>query len=187
VTAATTWYCSPRSTTTTTVVGSPGGGELDDGISLRQKTNTRVGMAILPAGSGIHGYLTRRIRVRVRNLTRGPHPYLTRDKIGSGTGFILRPRVLADIRNNLSFHCSISAHKKPADRGPAQCPETLVSLHSHTVTRRTQPQPRRSLTSHLSALSVSQPPPPTGHRHSASKPLLWFIARPPVSRLVGQR
>jgi hypothetical protein len=59
----------------------------------------RVGMAILPAGSGIHGYPTRRIRVRVRNLTRGSHPYPTHDKIGSGTGFILHPRVLADIRN----------------------------------------------------------------------------------------
>jgi hypothetical protein len=29
-TAATTWYSSPRSATATTVVGSPGGGELDD-------------------------------------------------------------------------------------------------------------------------------------------------------------
>jgi hypothetical protein len=78
-----------------------------------------------------------------------------------------------DIRNTLSFHFSISAHKKLADRGPAQCPETLVSLHSHTVTRRTQPsqQPRRSLMSHLSALSVSPPPSATGHRHSASKTL----------------
>jgi hypothetical protein len=92
-------------------------------------------MAILPAGSGIHGYLTRRIRVRVRNLTRGSHPYPTRDKIGSGTGFILHPRVLADIRNYLSFHFSISAHQKPRI-GPMsisihQSPETLVS---HAVT-----------------------------------------------------
>jgi hypothetical protein len=39
-TAATTWYSSPRSTTKTTVVSSPGGGELDDGISPRQKRNT---------------------------------------------------------------------------------------------------------------------------------------------------
>jgi hypothetical protein len=37
-TAATTWYCSPRSTTT--VVGPPDGGELDDGVSSRQKRNT---------------------------------------------------------------------------------------------------------------------------------------------------
>jgi hypothetical protein len=58
-----------------------------------------LGMAILPAGSGIHEYPTRRIRVRVRNLTRGSHPYPTHDKIGSGTGFIFHPWVLADIRN----------------------------------------------------------------------------------------
>jgi hypothetical protein len=40
-TTAMTWYSSPRSTTTTTV-GSPSGGELDDGIPLRQRRNTRV-------------------------------------------------------------------------------------------------------------------------------------------------
>jgi hypothetical protein len=49
-TAATTWYCSLRSTTTTTVVGLPAGGELDDGISPRQKRNTRVYPATLLAG-----------------------------------------------------------------------------------------------------------------------------------------
>jgi hypothetical protein len=54
-------------------------------------------MAILPAGSGIHGYPTRRFRVR--NLTCGSYPYPTRDKIGSGTGLTFYPRVLADIRN----------------------------------------------------------------------------------------
>jgi hypothetical protein len=58
-------------------------------------------MAILPAGSGIHGYPTHRFRVR--NLTRGSHPYPTRDKIGSGTGFIFYPRVLVDIRNYFQF------------------------------------------------------------------------------------
>jgi hypothetical protein len=61
-------------------------------------------MAILPAGLGIHGYPTLRFWVRVRNLTRGSHPYPTRDKIGSGTGFIFHPWVLADIRIILSFH-----------------------------------------------------------------------------------
>jgi hypothetical protein len=40
----------------------------------------------------------------VQNLTRGSHPYPTRDKIGSGTGFSFHPRVLADIRNYFSFH-----------------------------------------------------------------------------------
>ena len=48
--AATTWYSSPRSMTTTTVIGSPGGGKLDDGISPRQKRNTRVVPATLLAG-----------------------------------------------------------------------------------------------------------------------------------------
>jgi hypothetical protein len=85
----------------------------------------QIGMAILPAGSDIHGYPTRRIRVRVRNLTRGSHPYPTRDKIRSGTGFILHPRVLADIRNYFSFHFSISAHKKTG--GPAQCPSLFTN------------------------------------------------------------
>jgi hypothetical protein len=84
-----------------------------------------LGMAILPVGSGIHGYPTRRIRVRVRNLTRGSHPYPTRDKIGSGTGFIFHPRVLADIRNYFSFHFSISAHQKTC--GPAQCPSLFTN------------------------------------------------------------
>jgi hypothetical protein len=59
--------------------------EVDDAIV------TSGGMAILPAGSGIHGYPTRRIRVRVRNLTRGSHPYPTRDKIGVGYEFYLSP------------------------------------------------------------------------------------------------
>jgi hypothetical protein len=52
-TAATTWYCSPRSTTT--VVGLSGGGKLDDGISSRQKRNTRVCPATLLAGGGGEG------------------------------------------------------------------------------------------------------------------------------------
>jgi hypothetical protein len=57
------------------------------------------GMTILSEGSGIYGYPTRRIRIQVRNLTRGSHLYSTRDKIGSGMGFIFHPRVLTDIRN----------------------------------------------------------------------------------------
>jgi hypothetical protein len=49
-TVATTWYSSPCSTTTTTVDGSPGGGELNDGISPRQKRNIQVCPATLLAG-----------------------------------------------------------------------------------------------------------------------------------------
>jgi hypothetical protein len=48
-TAATTWYSSPRSMTTT-IVGSPGDGEFDDGISPRWKRNTRVVPATLLTG-----------------------------------------------------------------------------------------------------------------------------------------
>jgi hypothetical protein len=51
-TAATTWYSSPRSAIATTIVGSPGGGELDDGFPLWQKRNTRVCPATLLAGGG---------------------------------------------------------------------------------------------------------------------------------------
>jgi hypothetical protein len=49
-TVATTWYSSLRSTTTTTVNGSPGGGDLHDGISPRRKRNTPVIPATLLAG-----------------------------------------------------------------------------------------------------------------------------------------
>jgi hypothetical protein len=54
-TAATTWYSFPRSTTTTTVVGSPGDGELDDDFPPWQKRNTRVCPATLLAGGGGDG------------------------------------------------------------------------------------------------------------------------------------
>jgi hypothetical protein len=47
--AATTWYSSPRSTTTT-IVGLPGGGDLHDGISPRRKRNIQVVPATLLAG-----------------------------------------------------------------------------------------------------------------------------------------
>jgi hypothetical protein len=52
LTAATTWYSSPRSATATTVVGSPGSGELDDGFPPWQKRNTRVCLATLLTGGG---------------------------------------------------------------------------------------------------------------------------------------
>jgi hypothetical protein len=54
-TAATTWCSSPRSTTTTTVVGSPGRGELDDDFLPRRKRNTRVCPATLLVGGGGDG------------------------------------------------------------------------------------------------------------------------------------
>jgi hypothetical protein len=50
--AATTWYSSLRSMTTTTVNGSPGGGNLHDGISPRRKRNTSVIPATLLVGGG---------------------------------------------------------------------------------------------------------------------------------------
>jgi hypothetical protein len=83
----------------TAVLGPPNGGR----PHLDLDANAVQVMAILPAGSDIHGYPTRRFRVRVRNLTHGSHPYPTRDKIGSGTDFIFYPRVLADIQNYFQF------------------------------------------------------------------------------------
>jgi hypothetical protein len=53
--AATTWYSSPCSTTTTTVVGSPGDGELDDDFPPWRKRNTRVCPVTLLAGGGETG------------------------------------------------------------------------------------------------------------------------------------
>jgi hypothetical protein len=50
--AATTWYSSPRGVTTTTVSDSPGGGELYDSISPRQKRSTPVIPATLLDGGG---------------------------------------------------------------------------------------------------------------------------------------
>jgi hypothetical protein len=55
LTAATTWYSSPRSATAATVVDSPGSGELDDGFPPWQKRNTRVCPATLLAGGGGDG------------------------------------------------------------------------------------------------------------------------------------
>jgi hypothetical protein len=52
LTTATIWYSSPRSATATTVVGSPGGGELDDNFPPWQKWNTRVCPATLLTGGG---------------------------------------------------------------------------------------------------------------------------------------
>jgi hypothetical protein len=55
LTAATTWYSSPRSMTATTTVSSPCSGELDDGFPPWQKRNTRVCPATLLAGEGGDG------------------------------------------------------------------------------------------------------------------------------------
>jgi hypothetical protein len=55
LTAATTWYSSPRSATATTAVGSTGSGELDYDFPLWQKRNTRVCPATLLAGGGGDG------------------------------------------------------------------------------------------------------------------------------------
>jgi hypothetical protein len=55
LTVATTWYFSPRGTTTTRVSDSPGGGELYDSISPRQKRSAPVIPATLLAGGGGDG------------------------------------------------------------------------------------------------------------------------------------
>jgi hypothetical protein len=59
----------PRSTTTTMVVGSPGGGELDDGISPWQKRNIRVCPATLLAGGGEDGATVARQEAALRRLS----------------------------------------------------------------------------------------------------------------------
>jgi hypothetical protein len=52
-----------------TVVGSPGGGELDDGISPRQKRNIRVCPAIFLAGGGEDGATVARQEAAPRRLS----------------------------------------------------------------------------------------------------------------------
>jgi hypothetical protein len=69
-----TWYSSPRSTTTTTVVGSPGDGELNDGISPRQKRNIRVCSATLLAGGGEDGATVARQEATPRRLSDQSEP-----------------------------------------------------------------------------------------------------------------
>jgi hypothetical protein len=68
-TVATTWYSSPRSATATTVVGSPGGGELDDDFPPWQKRNTRVCPATLLAGGGGDGATVARQEATPRRLS----------------------------------------------------------------------------------------------------------------------
>jgi hypothetical protein len=64
----------PRSTTTTTVVGSPDGGELDDGISPRQKRNIRVCPATLRTGEGEEGATVARQEAAPRRLSDQSEP-----------------------------------------------------------------------------------------------------------------
>jgi hypothetical protein len=54
-TVATTWYSSLHGMTTMTVNGSPGRGDLHDGVSPWQKRSTRVVPATLLAGGGGDG------------------------------------------------------------------------------------------------------------------------------------
>jgi hypothetical protein len=68
-TAATTWYSSPRSVTATTVVGSLGGGELNDDFPPWQKRNTRVCPATLLAGGGEDGATVARQEAAPRRLS----------------------------------------------------------------------------------------------------------------------
>jgi hypothetical protein len=59
----------PRSTTTTTVVGSPGGDELDDDISTWRKRNIRVNPATLLAGGDGDGATMARQGAAPRRLS----------------------------------------------------------------------------------------------------------------------
>jgi hypothetical protein len=73
-TAATTWYSSPRSVTATTVVGSLGGGELNDDFPPWQKRNTRVCPATLLAGGGEDGATVARQEAAPRRLSDQSEP-----------------------------------------------------------------------------------------------------------------
>jgi hypothetical protein len=80
LTAATTWYSSPRSAAATTIVGSPDSGELDDDFPLWQKRNTRVCPTTLLAGGGGPGqpWSCRRrhlVSCQARASRRHRHPY----------------------------------------------------------------------------------------------------------------
>jgi hypothetical protein len=70
LTAATTWYSSPRSVTaTTTVVSSPGGGELDDVFPPWRKSSIRVCPATLLAVGGGDGATVAKLEVAPRRLS----------------------------------------------------------------------------------------------------------------------
>jgi hypothetical protein len=71
---ATTWYSSPRSRTTTTVVVSPGDSELDDGISPRQKRSIWVCPATLLAEGGGDGVTVARHEAALRRLSDQSEP-----------------------------------------------------------------------------------------------------------------
>jgi hypothetical protein len=130
-------------------------------------------MAILPAGSDIHGYPTRRFRVRVQNLTRGFYPYPTRDKIGSGTGLTFYPRVLADIRN---FQPTRNRPAQPnVTMSFIQSPATLVSLspqpHAQHKLKRSSTQARStSRRTHLRQKAESSCPAPRRRTASSCRP-----------------
>jgi hypothetical protein len=64
----------PSQQTTMTVVGSPGGGKLDDGISPRQKRNIRVCPATLLAGGGEDGATVARAEAAPRRLSDQSEP-----------------------------------------------------------------------------------------------------------------
>jgi hypothetical protein len=71
---ATTWYSSPCSTTTMTVLGSPDGGELGDDISPWRKRNTRACPATLLAGGGGDGATMARQEAAPRRLSDQSEP-----------------------------------------------------------------------------------------------------------------
>jgi hypothetical protein len=77
-TAAMTWYSSPRSATaTTTVISSPGGGELDDVFPPWRKSSIQVCPATLTAGGGDEATVARQEaaprRLSSESATPAPH------------------------------------------------------------------------------------------------------------------
>jgi hypothetical protein len=100
--------------------------------SDRWSSDWWVGMAILPAGSGIHGYPIRWFRVRVRNLTRGSHPYPTRDKNRVGYGFNILPAGPGGYPKFSLFIFQPTAGPISFIQSPRN--QTLVSLSPYAVT-----------------------------------------------------
>jgi hypothetical protein len=94
---ATTWYSFPRSTITTTVVGSPGGGELDNDFPSWWKRNTRVCPATLLAGGGGDGATVARQEAAPRRLSDQNESTTTGAPAGDMSGVILAPETTTGV------------------------------------------------------------------------------------------
>jgi hypothetical protein len=97
LTVATTWYSSPRSATTTTVVGSPGSGELDDSFLPWQKRNTRVCPATLLAEGGGDGATVAMQEAAPRQLSGQSESTTPAPLWGAMSGVVLAPETTTGV------------------------------------------------------------------------------------------